>query len=226
VIVAARTGERDAEEGAGDDVDLVIDLIEEVLLVAALLDVHAAEREHAGADDLIAALEHGLRRNQISGDLLGDEAVVGLVGVERIDHPVAITRGIQERRIPHAAHAVGVAHDIKPMPRPALAEAFGLEEGVHDFRKGGVIGRRIAQEGVDLGLRRRQAAQIEGRAADKNGARCVANGTEVFLFESSQDEAVEVVFGPCGVFGGGNRMPEDALVGPGRGVFVFLGGLG
>jgi hypothetical protein len=73
-------------------------------------------------------------------DLLGDEAVVGLVFVEGTDHPVAIPRGIQKRCIPHAAHAVGVANDIEPVPRPALTEAFGLEEGVHDLREGGVVG--------------------------------------------------------------------------------------
>ncbi len=140
VIVTSCAGEREPEERTPDDVDLVIDLIEDVLLVVALLHIHAAEREHACADDLITALQHGLCRQQISGDLLGDEAVVGFVFVEGIDHPVAIPRGIQKRCIPHAADAVGITHDIEPVPRPALAEAFGLEKGFHDFRKGSVVG--------------------------------------------------------------------------------------
>jgi hypothetical protein len=42
----------------------------------------------------------------------------------------------------------------------------------------------------------------------------------------SQDEAFEVVFGPRGVFRGGDRRTLEPLVGPGRGVVVFFGGLG
>lgn len=226
VIVAPCAGEREAEESASDDVDLVIDLIEDVLLVVALLHVHAAEREHAGADDLITTLKHGLRRQQIARDLLGDEAVVGFVFVERINHPIAIPRSIQKRCIPHATDAVRITHDIEPVPRPALAEAFGLEECVHDLREGDVIGGRIAQEGLDLGLRRRQAAQIEGRTANKRRTGGIADGTEVFLFETSENEAVEVVLRPRRVFRGWNSRTLEPLVGPRRGVVVFLGGEG
>jgi hypothetical protein len=47
---------------------------------------------------------------------------------------------------------------------------------------------------------------------------------QVLLLKACEDEAVDVVLRPRGVFDGRNRMTRDALVGPGRGVVVFFGG--
>ena len=109
------------------------------------------------------------------------------------------------------------------MPGPALAEAFGLKQRVNDLGESDVVGGGVTEEAVDLGLRRWQAAQIKGGTTNESRARCIADGMQVFFFQTSEDEAIKIVLWPRSVFGCRNRVTRDALVGPGRWVVVFLG---
>ena len=102
----------------------------------------------------------GRLRQQVAGELPGDEAIERQVPVERRNHPVAPR--------PHLAHAivliavrVGVARDVEPFGGHLLAVGGGGEQAIDDFlvRVRGAIG----DEGVDLV--RASAAARSGRAS-------------------------------------------------------------
>jgi hypothetical protein len=68
--------------------------------------------------------EIGVRRRQqlVAGELLAEELVPGLVGVEGADHVVAVAIGPLPPGVELAvAVAVGVAGHVEPMAGPALA---------------------------------------------------------------------------------------------------------
>ena len=66
-------------------------------------------------------------------ELQDDEAVVRHVGVERLDHPVAIAPGVADRAIAFQAAGLAVAHQVEPVPAPALAVARIVEQPVDQF---------------------------------------------------------------------------------------------
>ena len=95
---------------------------------------------------------------QVAGQLLDRELVERQVAVEGVDDPVAPR--------PHAAQAVdvvavrvGVAGRVEPGHGHPLAVARRLQQRVDALLVG--VGRRVGEEGVDLGRRRRQAGQVE-----------------------------------------------------------------
>ena len=57
---------------------------------------------------------------QVAGDLLDDELVVGQVAVEGVDDPVAVEPDLA-RLVLLVAVGVGVAGRVEPEPAPALA---------------------------------------------------------------------------------------------------------
>ena len=122
VVVAARAGNGQAEHRFRDDFDLlVIDVVEHPLLVL-LRDRLGAERQKAGSRDA-AGIDCAavLRRQQVAGDLLADEAVIGHVGVERVDYVVAVAPSVRVAVVFVVAGRIGIARDIQPMTAPALA---------------------------------------------------------------------------------------------------------
>src|SRR5438128_1421672 len=56
------------------------------------------------------------------------------------------------------AAALGKANDIKPVPRPALAEAIASQQSINEAVHR--IGSSVLHEGVDLLRRRRQAGKV------------------------------------------------------------------
>ena len=89
----------------------------------------------------------------------------GLSRVERGDDVVAVAPGVAVGDVLVEAVGVGVAGDVEPVPAPALAVGGRGEQPVDDLGEG--VGRVVGEEGVDLLRRRRQAGQVEGRAADQ-----------------------------------------------------------
>ena len=57
----------------------------------------------------------------VAGELLLDEPVVRLVGVERADDVVAVRPGVGPRLVLVVAVRLAVVDDVEPVPRPALA---------------------------------------------------------------------------------------------------------
>ena len=95
---------------------------------------------------------------QVAGELLDGELVERHVGVERLDHPVAV-RPDRPRAVLLVAVGVGVAGQVEPAPGPALAVVRRGEQPVDQLLVG--VRRRVVDERVDL--RRASAAGRSGR---------------------------------------------------------------
>ena len=63
--------------------------------------------------------------DRVTGNLFEDEPVIGHIGVQGGDHPVAVMPGIGALKIRLKAHGFRPADDIQPMLCPALAVARG-----------------------------------------------------------------------------------------------------
>ena len=82
VVVAAGARDRQAEEGARGRLDLLVDDIQDELPAVLGVVGLAAQGEEAGRDDLFGPLAVVPGGEEVAGDLLADELVVRLVGVE------------------------------------------------------------------------------------------------------------------------------------------------
>ena len=82
MVVAAGAGDRQAEEGARGRLDLLVDHVQDELPAVLGVVGLAAEGEEAGRDDLLGPLAVVPGGQEVAGDLLADEPVVRLVGVE------------------------------------------------------------------------------------------------------------------------------------------------
>ena len=82
MVVAAGAGDRQAEEGARGRLDLLVDHVQHELAVVLGVVGLAAQGEEARRDELVGPLAVIVCRQEIAGDLLADEPIVRLVGVE------------------------------------------------------------------------------------------------------------------------------------------------
>ena len=127
-------------------------------------EVPRARGEEAGGDD-------GLRvggGEDVAGDLLADEAVVGLVRVERGDDVVAVAPGVRAELVTFETMRVGIVGDIEPVAGPAFAVTRRGQQLVDQLRVG--VRRIIPDEGLDAFGGGRQAVQVEAQAADEGAA--------------------------------------------------------
>ncbi len=155
VVVAAGAGDRQPEEGARGRLDLLVDHVQDELPAVLGVVGLAAEGEEPGRDDLVGPLAVVVGRQQVAGDLLADELVVRLVGVERGDGPVAIAPGLGIGEVRLAAR-LGEPRHVEPVPAPALAEAGRGEQPIDDLGEG--VGRVVRG-----GRRRAPRAWAAGR---------------------------------------------------------------
>ena len=150
----------------------------------------------------------------VAGDLLAEELVVRLVGVEGIDDVVAVAPRHGHRIIRGLARRVGVADDVEPMAAPALAVGRGTEQAVHHLGEG--IRRRIGDEGIRLGRCRREPGEVERGAAEQRAAVGGGRGFPVVGFETRQDEIIDARPDPRGVRDHRRRGFPDRLERPMR----------
>ena len=80
--MAAGTTECHAEKRPAEGVNLLVDHIHPQLLFILQLVVGRAEGEKSGGGELLALLPIIVVRQQVACDLLDDEAIVRLVGIE------------------------------------------------------------------------------------------------------------------------------------------------
>ena len=193
VVVAAGAGDRQPEEGARGRLDLLVDHVQDELPAVLGVVGLAAEGEEAGRDDLLGPLAVVLGREQVAGDLLADELVVRLVGVERGDHPVAVAPGLGIGEVRLAAR-LGEPGHVEPVPAPALAEAGRGEQPIDDLGEG--VGRVVGEERVELLGRGRQADEVERHPAEQPRPVGVGDRGEPSGFERREEEAVDVAARP------------------------------
>ena len=82
---------------------------------AALFIDHRVAQETRGHDLILSRV-----RQQVTGDLFDDELVVRLVGVERVDHPVAVEPD-RPLFVLLEPVGIGVARGVEPMTPPPFA---------------------------------------------------------------------------------------------------------
>ena len=102
-----------------------------------------------------------LGREFVGGQHLDDHLVVGLVGVERFDDPIAPPPDVRLAlaHLRRVAVPIAVAPDVHPVPAPALAVVRTGQQAIDHVFVG--VGRRVGQELAQLG--RASAAGRSGR---------------------------------------------------------------
>ena len=176
-----------------------------------------AETEEARGDDAVLP---GV--DLVSGDLLADEAVEGAVLVEDADDVVPVAPERRPVAVDGEAVGVGVAHDVEPVPRPALAVARRREEAVDDGGRRLELRPGVADVGVDILRGRGETREVDGDAADPDAARHRGSRFEAARLQPCEDESVDGVFLPRRVVHRGRRRrPEDGLEGRPAGLRVL-----
>ena len=87
------------------------------------------------------------------------------------------------------AVALGEAGQVEPVPAPALAVVRAGQQPIDELVVG--VGRRIGDERLDLLRRRRQADQVEVRAANQLAAIGGRVRRNALRFQPRQDEAID-----------------------------------
>src|SRR5206468_7202881 len=117
MVVTSGAAISETREHGPDGVrDVVEDLLAPLHQIAGVTFIRIMPvegRGHAGI---------GIVRPQlIAGDLLADEAVVRLVGVESFDDIVAVTPGVRTRLVALEAFAFRIAGQFQPVTGPTLS---------------------------------------------------------------------------------------------------------
>ena len=167
-----------------------------------------------GREDLIV---RGVRQ-QVAGELARDEFGVRHVVVERADHPVS-PRPDKTVAVDLVAVGIAVARRVEPARRHALAVPGRAEQPIDDLLVG--IGRRVREAGVDLFEGRGEAGEVEAHAPNQLLTDRLRRRAEARALEARQDEAVNLVPGPCAVLNlrqrrllGRNERPVIVPLGP------------
>ena len=148
---------------------------------------------------------------EVARQLPDRELVERHVGVERADHPVAPAPD-RAVRIVGIAGTVGVSRQVEPLAGHVLAVARMGEQAIDELSHG--VGRRIGDEGVDFLGRHRQPREVEGEPPRERGPVGLGLGREPLHFEPSEDEPIDVVFGPRRVVHRGHGRPRRRHIGP------------
>ena len=143
VVVAAGTAEGQAEKRLAKRVDPVVGAVCIILSdVDGRMDF-LPQIPEAGSDHRFVRPRQRIEprmRQQVASNLLAHELIVGQIGVERLEHPIAVAPGIGDRQIEFVAPRFGIAHHIEPMAGEAFAIVGRGEELVDIFFKRQRIG--------------------------------------------------------------------------------------
>ena len=155
MVVALRTGER----GSQPDRTRGVYPVDENIKVSLVFVDAGFLVEHRVA---VEPGRHLLRGSgvgeQVAGDLLDSELIERHVLVQGANYPVAITPDRPGAVFPEAV-GVGVARQIEPGPRPALAEVRRGEQAIHQALVR--VGTGVGQEFVNLFQRRGKPDKVE-----------------------------------------------------------------
>ena len=125
----------------------------------------------------------------ITRQLLGDEAVVRLVGIECGDDVIAIRPGIRTRLVFVVAVRFAEMHHVEPVPSPALAVPRRIEQSVDQVFVG-VLGP-VRQKRCDFGGSGRQAGEIVGEPADERPLVSLGRRGQFLFVQFGRDERID-----------------------------------
>ena len=184
VIVAACTGDGTAQNGTRHRVELLVGHIGGELHLVLLIQPLRSDGEKAGRNEQPRTLSVVLRRKQVTGDLLGDEAVERHIRIHRIDHIVAIAPRMRKSQIRLAAVRLGKPCHIQPVAAPAFSEAGALKKLINLLFIVGQVGR-VRQVG------RWQADEIEKEPPQQHHRFCFGRRLQTVLLQLRADEAID-----------------------------------
>ena len=160
----------------------------------------------------------GRRRGEVAGldkvarHLHPQELVVGQVGVEGLDHPVAVVVGVGAIAVELVATAFPEPHRVEPVAGPALAELRAGQQPIDEPFVG--VGRGVVEERLQFLGRRRQAREVEIHPADERGLGRLRGRCDPRLFLRGENEAVDIVSHPAGRGHLRRRHRREATVRP------------
>ena len=214
VVVAARAADRQSQRALADHADDVVEVVETPLGVVLLAEQHPRPGAQEAGGDLAVV---GLAVHLVAGDLLDEEPVVGHVGVERLDHVVAIAPGIGAVDVVLEAAGVGVAGHVEPVTPVAFAVVRRGQQRVDQPFPG--VGPVVGDEALHFVGRRRQADQVEIGAAHQRAAVGAGRGDQPTRRARLLEEAIDGVV-EAGVAHDRQRRLQRRLEGPVGALFV------
>ncbi len=167
MVVAPCTGHGYAEQGAGDDVHLVVDNVADHFLLVGIALGPVSDGEHAGGDEAVAVKGAFLGGEEVPGDLVADEFIVGHVFIDGVDDPVAVAPDFDGVGLVGApgVERVGIADHVEPVPCPTFAIARRSEEALDQIGVG--VGCFVREKGVYRFGGGRQPGEIIGDAPNE-----------------------------------------------------------
>ena len=208
VIVTARTPEGQPQKyraGGVDDVgQFVLPLHQGEIDVGAFDDI-----KRPGDQESRAGI--GTRTEDVPGNLLPDELIVGLVRVERLDDVVAIRMRIAPFAIRLETIRVGVADDVQPVTRPAFAVARAGQDLIHQAFPRVLPG--VGHETGDLIRCGRKAVHYQIEATDQGPPIGLRAQLQLLRLQFRGDEGVDGQR-DARVANGGHRGTDHGLKRP------------
>jgi hypothetical protein len=192
VVVASAALEGQPEEGRPERGHPVHHVGDPELLFndPALLVLHVQPVERRRQPLLLGGI-----RQQVAGELPGEELVEPLVAVERPDHPVAV-RPDGPRLVVLVALGVGEPGHVQPVRGHPLPVPLAFQEPIgHPLVS---VGRGVLEEVVRLLGCRRQAGQVERDAAQPHLPRGLRRRLEPLVLQPGADERVDWI-NDCGL---------------------------
>ena len=217
MVVTLRAAERGGHPDARDVAHAVTEVNGDIFLGlrAALARGHV-QPVVAGGDELpTRGAGH-----QVAGELLTRELVECQIVVEGVDDVLSVER-LGLHIVGVVAHRVGIAHEVEPEHRHALAVMRTGQQTVDQLLDG--TRRPIGGKRLHPLPRWRKPGEVERQAADQRAAiglprRCVA-----LVPHRRQHEPVDVVADKRAVVDAGHLGTSDRLVGPVQIVLRALG---
>ena len=130
----------------------------------------------------------------VAGQLEREEPIVGEIGVQRADNPIAIAPGIGPLGVELEAVRVGVMRQVEPVLPPAHAVFRAREQAIDQTFIS--IRPRITEERRDLVGRWRPPGQVERDPANQRDPARRRRVAEAQLFELAKDEPIDRVTNP------------------------------
>ena len=185
MVVAAGTAHAHGEKDVGGDVGhLVEDFRPLPLDVDLVVFVGCLPQETGGRYG-----GHVVREEFVACELFEDEPVERFVGVERVDHVVAIPPGGGTERVLAEAVALGVSRQVEPVPRPTPAVPRIGEQPVDEPFIG--IGRGVGDERRHVGRLGRHAEEVERETPNERGPIGLGHRLDPGRHEPREDEPVD-----------------------------------
>ena len=135
-------------------------------------------------------------RQLVAGELLEQEPIERLVGVESADHVIAIPPGERFGGVALVAVGLGIPDQVEPVPRPAFAVGGAGEQVVDHFFDRIRRPREVGEKCFALVGRWRQAGQVEDTACEERPRLGCRRGRPALFFEPGQHESIDRVARP------------------------------